>query len=172
MALANLSIYYTWKNIEFAYNNNKFKISAPTWNNQFDLSGGSYSILDIQDYFEYIIKNIRQQQTFLPCRFMCKSRIICLKHHEQIIQTEKNRSLAFKNNALFISCILKINNVLTDNAEDLGFEWQCTIWLNTVKTIEKQEAVYGIITKMCLIIFPLIFLLIIILPLVIIMQTP
>ena len=70
MALANLLIYYTWKNIEFAYNNNKFKISAPTWNDEFDLSGGSYSISDIQDYFEYIIKNIRQQQTFLPCRLM------------------------------------------------------------------------------------------------------
>ena len=70
MALANLRIYYTWKNIEFAYNNNKFKISAPTWNDEFDLSGGSYSISDIQDYFDYIIKNIRQQQTFLPCRLM------------------------------------------------------------------------------------------------------
>ena len=32
MALANLSIYYTWKNVKSTYNNNKFKISAPTWN--------------------------------------------------------------------------------------------------------------------------------------------
>ena len=56
MALANLSIYYTWKNIKSAYNNNKFKISAPAWNNEFDLSDGSYSIADIQDYFEFIIK--------------------------------------------------------------------------------------------------------------------
>ena len=56
MALANLSIYYTWKNIKSKYNNNKFKISAPTWNDTFDLPGGSYSIDDIQDYFEYIIK--------------------------------------------------------------------------------------------------------------------
>ena len=52
MALANLSIYYTWKNIKSAYRNNKFKISAPTWNDDFDLPDGSYSILDIQDYFE------------------------------------------------------------------------------------------------------------------------
>ena len=37
MALANLSIYHTWKNIKSEYNNNKFKISAPTWNNEFDL---------------------------------------------------------------------------------------------------------------------------------------
>ena len=44
------------ENIKPAYNNNKFKISAPTWNDEFDLLDGSYSILDIQDYFEYIIK--------------------------------------------------------------------------------------------------------------------
>ena len=56
MALANLSIYYTWKNIKSAYNNNKFKISAPTWNDEFDLPDGSYSIEDIQDYIEFIIK--------------------------------------------------------------------------------------------------------------------
>ena len=56
MALANLSIYYTWKNIKSEYNNNKFKISAPTWNDTFDLPEGSYSIANIQDYFEFIIK--------------------------------------------------------------------------------------------------------------------
>ena len=56
MALVNLSIYYTWKNIKTEYNNNKFKISAPTWNETFDLPDGSYSIDDIQDYFEFIIK--------------------------------------------------------------------------------------------------------------------
>ena len=56
MVLANLSIYYTWKNIKSEYKNNKFKISAPTWNDTFDLPDGSYSISDIQDYFEFIIK--------------------------------------------------------------------------------------------------------------------
>ena len=54
--MVNLSIYYTWKNIKSAYNNNKFKISVPTWNDEFDLPDGSYSISDIQDYFEFIIK--------------------------------------------------------------------------------------------------------------------
>ena len=54
--LFNLSIYYTWKNIKSAYNNNKCKISAPTWNDKFDLPYGLYSISDIQDCFEYIIK--------------------------------------------------------------------------------------------------------------------
>ena len=55
--LGNLSIYYTWKNIRSAYNNNKFKISAATWNDTFDLPDGSYSIPDTQDYVEFIIKN-------------------------------------------------------------------------------------------------------------------
>ena len=57
IALVNLSIYYTWKNIKSADNNNKFKISAPTWNDEFDFPDGSYSVSEIQYYFEYIIKN-------------------------------------------------------------------------------------------------------------------
>ena len=56
IALSNLSIYYTWKNIKSSYNNNKFKISAPTWNNKFELPDVSYSVSNIQDYFEYIFK--------------------------------------------------------------------------------------------------------------------
>ena len=56
VALSNLSIYYTWKNIKSSYNNNKFKIFGPTWNEEFELPDGSYSISDIQDYFEYILK--------------------------------------------------------------------------------------------------------------------
>ena len=59
MALANLSIYYTWKNVKSTYNNNKFKISAPTWNETFDqyiTIYRSYNISETQDYIEYIIK--------------------------------------------------------------------------------------------------------------------
>ena len=56
IALSNLSIYHTWKNIKKNYNNNKFKISSPKWNDNFELSDGSYSISDIRDYFEYILK--------------------------------------------------------------------------------------------------------------------
>ena len=44
MALVNLSIYYTWENIKSEYNNNKFKVLTPTWNEAFDLPDGSYSI--------------------------------------------------------------------------------------------------------------------------------
>ena len=51
IALGNLSIYYPWKNIKSAYKNNKFKISAPTRDDTFNLPDGSYSIVDIQDYF-------------------------------------------------------------------------------------------------------------------------
>ena len=57
---ANLSIYDTWKNIKSSYNNNKFQISTPTCNEEFILPDGSYSVSDIQDYFEYILKKHRE----------------------------------------------------------------------------------------------------------------
>ena len=79
MALANLSIYYTWRNIKSAYNNNKFKISAPTWNDEFDLPDGSYSIADIQDYFEFIIKKhktLAENPTVQICPNKIKSRSV------------------------------------------------------------------------------------------------
>ena len=56
VGLVNLSIYCTWKNIKSACSNNKFKVPALTWNDEFDLPDGFYSISDIQDYFEFIIK--------------------------------------------------------------------------------------------------------------------
>ena len=56
VALSNLTIYYTWKNITSSYNNNKFKISALTRSDEFELPDGSYSISDILDYFEYVLK--------------------------------------------------------------------------------------------------------------------
>ena len=56
VALSNLSIYDSWKNIKISYNNNKFKKSAPTWSDEFELPDGSYSVSDIQDYFEYILQ--------------------------------------------------------------------------------------------------------------------
>ena len=43
-----------------SYNNNKFKISTPAWNDKFELPDGSYSVSDIQDYFEYILKNMEK----------------------------------------------------------------------------------------------------------------
>ena len=60
IALSNLSIYYTWKNIKISYNNNKFKISTVIWNEEFTLPDGSYSLSDIQGYFEYILKKHRE----------------------------------------------------------------------------------------------------------------
>ena len=56
IALSNVSMYSTWNNIKSLCNNNKFKISSPTWNEEFTLPDGSYSMSDIQDYFEYILK--------------------------------------------------------------------------------------------------------------------
>ena len=70
MALANLSIYYTLKNTKSEYKNNKFKISTPTWNDIFDLPDGSYSICDIQDYFEFIIKNMKLELKIHQFKFI------------------------------------------------------------------------------------------------------
>ena len=54
-ALSNLSIYYTWKSIKKSYKSCKFKISSPTWNEEFELPDGSYSVSDMKDYFQYIL---------------------------------------------------------------------------------------------------------------------
>ena len=59
VALQNLSIYYTWKSIRKQYKSNKIKIIAPTWNDEFELPNDSYSLSDIQDYIEHIIKNMK-----------------------------------------------------------------------------------------------------------------
>ena len=68
IALSNLSIYYTSKNIKSSYNNNKFKISKPTWNEEFALPDVSYSISDIQDYFEYILRKHGENTDKPPIR--------------------------------------------------------------------------------------------------------
>ena len=65
VALSNLSIYYTWKNIKKSYKNNMLEISALTWNEEFELPDGSYSISDIQDYFEYILKSMEKKKLTL-----------------------------------------------------------------------------------------------------------
>ena len=61
VALSNLSIFYTWKNIKKLYKNIKYKVSAPTGNDKFELFGGSYSVSDIQDYFGYVLKDHGQK---------------------------------------------------------------------------------------------------------------
>ena len=58
VALSSLSIYYTWKNAKL-YKSNRFKVSASTWNDKFELPDGLYSTSDIQDYFECTIKRLK-----------------------------------------------------------------------------------------------------------------
>ena len=82
MTLANLSIFYTWKNIKSEYNNNKFKISAPIWNKTFDLPGGYYSVADIQDYLNSSSKNIKIWPRIYQFKFIqkkVKNRIVFKK---------------------------------------------------------------------------------------------
>ena len=64
VALQNVSIYYTWKNIRKQYKNNKPEIIAPTWNDEFELPDGSYYVSDIQNYIEYVIK---KHETLTAC---------------------------------------------------------------------------------------------------------
>ena len=73
VALQNLSIYYEWKNIKKSYKNNEFKISAPAWNEELELPDESYSISDIQDYLEYILKT-HGEETVNPSKNHRKNR--------------------------------------------------------------------------------------------------
>ena len=66
VALQNLSIYYTWKNIRKQYKNNKLKTIAPIWNDEFELPDGSYSVSDIQDNIKNIVKKYRTLTTISP----------------------------------------------------------------------------------------------------------
>ena len=87
MALGSLSIYYTWKNVKSTYNNNKFEIPAPTWNEIFDLPDGSYNIPKIQDYTEYIIKKhetIGETASILIYANTIYNRIIIKRNNEII----------------------------------------------------------------------------------------
>ena len=97
IALCNLSIYYTWKNITSAYNNKRFKISAPTWNDAFDLPDGSFSIKYIQDYFEFIIKK-HETLTENPPVGICPNEIknrmqirIIISRNDETIREHKKR---------------------------------------------------------------------------------
>ena len=65
IALSILSIYYTWKNIKKSYKNNNFKTSTPAWNEEFELPDGSYSMSDIQDCIEYVLKSMGKRQLIL-----------------------------------------------------------------------------------------------------------
>ena len=83
IALANLSIYYTWKSVKSAYNNNEIIISAPAWNDKLDLLDGSYYgsyyNSNIKDYFEYVIKKIETIADNLPVQIYTnktKNRIV------------------------------------------------------------------------------------------------
>ena len=69
VALQNLSIYYTWKNIRKQYKNNKLKVIDPTWNDEVELPNGSYSVSDIEDYIEYVIKKHETLTTIPPIHF-------------------------------------------------------------------------------------------------------
>ena len=100
MALANLIIYCTWKNIESQYNNNKLKFSVSTWNDTFDLTDGSYSIEGIQDYFESMIKK---------CKILTENLAV------QIYPNKINNRIVFK-----IKTGYKLESLTAETTELLG----------------------------------------------------
>ena len=72
MALANLSVYYTWKNIKSEYSNKKFKISAPTLNETFNLPDGSYSISIFKIILNLWSKSMKHELKIHQFKFICK----------------------------------------------------------------------------------------------------
>ena len=53
------------ENIKKSYKSNKFEISAPTGNEKFELPNGSYSVSNVQDYFEHVLKNMEKKLIIL-----------------------------------------------------------------------------------------------------------
>ena len=96
VALSNLSIYYKWKNINSSYKNNKFKISAPTWSDEFELKDGPYSISDIQDFFKYILKMYSENVDNPSTKILVKK-----------IKKRSKKDLVGNTNANKITCISK-----------------------------------------------------------------
>ena len=69
-ASSNLSVYYTWKNTKKSYKRNKLKISASKWNETSDLHDGSHAVSGIQNYFEYILKNMEKRVVILQQEYL------------------------------------------------------------------------------------------------------
>ena len=116
MAIINLSIYYTWKNINSKYNNNKFKISVPTWNHTLGLHHGSYSIVNIQDYFEFIIK---------------KKKIIAKNLTVQTSLNKIKTTIVFK-----IKTSYKLELLIPETMRLLGSTKKALIKMKTAKTYQ------------------------------------
>ena len=98
IALSNLSVYYTWKNIKKVYKNNEFKNSAPTWNEEFELPDGSYSVSDIPDYFEYILKNKEKKQLILQ--------FIVITLYIEVCFTDQNSNPVEKEDKINIALVI------------------------------------------------------------------
>ena len=95
IALANLSIYYTWKNIKSQYNNSNFKISAPTWNDGFNLPNGSYSVFDIQDCVNEIKNRIVFKiKTRYKLELLTEETMQLVGSSKNVINKNKNGELA------------------------------------------------------------------------------
>ena len=125
MALANLTIYYTQKNIKSEYNNNKFKISVPTGNDTIDLPDGSYSISDIQDNFEFVIK---------------KHEILTENPPTQIYPNKTKNRIVFKINTDY-----KLELLTPKTMKLLGSTKKMLIQIKNSENVPKLESVEAVV---------------------------
>ena len=109
IALANLSIYYTWKIVKSDYNNNKFKISAPTWNDTFDVPDGSYSIPALQNCFRIVFKI----KSGYELELLSKETMRLLGSSSDTIDDDKNSELVPKLES--VDLVLVHCNVVNNN---------------------------------------------------------
>ena len=132
IALSNLSVYYTWKNIKKSYKNNQFKISTPTWNKEFELPDVSYSISDIQDYFEY------GEKTVNPSIKICTNKI----ENKTTFKIKKGYNLELlthKTMKLHGSTKRKIKDKNDENVPHLGVTEVVLIHCNVVNNSYQQN---------------------------------
>ena len=138
-ALSIFSIYYTWRNIKKQYKNNEFRISAPKWNKDLKLPDESYSVPDIQDYFEDILKKHGEKTINPPIRiYMNKlgNRItfkIKTRYYLQFLTPEEMKTLGSTK-----SKITKNEN--GDNASNSEINEAVLVQCNNVKNDYQQDS--------------------------------
>ena len=154
MVLANLSIYYTWKNVKSTYNNNKFKISVPTWKETFDLPDGSYNISEIQDYIEYIIKKHelnkeKDNNQLKKNKKKLKDPNVIVKELESELDDKEENIKTLKDNNKDLKNIIKIKDIEIEKLEKIKINYDKEIKESeeelekTYKNINEKKVEYN-----------------------------
>ena len=133
ISLVSLSIYYTWQNIKPRFKNDHFKITAPTWDETFDLPDGSYTLPNIQDYFLYIVK----------------------QHESDVTSSEQSPTLVYpnyiKNRTIFKIKTGCKKHMLTNEAIDLLGDGPIADEDKNSKNVPKLEQVTSVLVHLNLV---------------------